>query len=68
MKITHIMGHYELMSHPSKLEMREDEGTIYLRHGSTTATLTLTEDQANELMGLLSIIKNRGGFRQMEEA
>jgi hypothetical protein len=63
----HIMGQFVRMSYPQRLQMREDEGTIYFEHGGTTVSLMLTEDQADQLSTLLGTMRARNGFREMEE-
>lgn len=68
MNIAHIMGNYERLSSPSRLRMREDGGTIYFDHGGQTVSLTLTEEQADELVSLIAGIAARKGFREMEDA
>lgn len=67
MNILHIFGNYETATNPRRLEMREEDGTIYLRHGGNLVSLTFTDGQAQDMIGLLTLIKARGGFREMEE-
>lgn len=67
MSLIHVMGHWVVGSHPTRLDMSEDDGVIYFSHGGDTVSLSLTEGQAQDLIGLLTIIKNRKGFREMEE-